>query len=253
MTPPSLDGYAATLVLAGESGGVVERLDAPGRAPLHLKRGEGTVADDITDEMARLVWLRGRVAVPAVVHFARTADAAWLLATAIEGDSVDASIAGDPDCLPGLIAPLAACLRAIHALPVEPCPFEAGAAVRLAAAQARLDAGLVDTDDFGDNHQGWTARQVWDEMTALRPSRFERVVTHGDFSLGNVLVKDGQVTGIIDVGRLGVADPYQDLAIVWHNLEEFGAGLGDRFLAAYGIDAPDRTRLAFHLCLDEFF
>ena len=87
----------------------------------------------------------------------------------------------------------------------------------------------------------------------LRPARFGRVVTHGDFSPGNVLVVDDAVTGCIDVGRVGLADPYQDLAILWANLEELGAGLGDRVLHAYGIASPDRDRLAFHLCLDEIF
>ncbi len=253
MTPPALDGYRATRVLAGESGGTVDRLDASGRGSLYLKRGEGRIADAITDEMARLVWLRERIAVPEVVHFARSAGAAWLLTTAIDGATVDALVEDDPTCLPALLAPLAGFLRSLHTLPVERCPFDAGAPVRLAAARAHLDAGLVDTDDFGAEHAGWSAEQVWDAMAALRPATFARVVTHGDFSLGNVLVKEGRIAGTIDVGRAGVADPYQDLAILWHNLEEFGAGLGDRFLVHYGIDRPDRARLAFHLCLDEFF
>lgn len=253
LIPPALDGYRATRILAGESGGTVDRFDAVGRGSFYLKQGEGEIAEAITDEMARLVWLRGRVAVPELVQFVRSPDMAWLLTTAMAGDTIDTLVEADPGCLAALLPSLAAFLRTLHALPIEQCPFNAGAPVRLAAARARLDAGVIDTGDFGDEHNGWTAYQVWDEMATLRPTVFERVVTHGDFSLGNLLVEAGRVTGMIDVGRVGVADPYQDLAILWHNLEEFGAGLGDRFLAEYDIDRPDRARLAFHLCLDEFF
>lgn len=56
---------------------------------------------------------------------------------------------------------------------------------------------------------------------------------------------------MIDVGRLGVADRYQDLAILWNNLEEYG--LGAELLRAYGEAEPDETRLRFHLMLDELF
>ena len=250
---PDLAGYRATRLLAGESGGTVDRLDADGRPTLFLKHGSGRLAEDIADEAARLAWLAGRVEVPTIRHFARTANEAWLLTTAMPGETVDAVVDGAPDRLPGFLEPLAAFLRRLHALPVVDCPFEAGAPLRLAAARRNLEAGLVDADDFGPDHAGWTPGSVWEEMMRLRPASFGRVVTHGDWSLGNVLVAGDIVTGCIDVGRAGIADPYQDLAVLWANLEENGAGLGDRFLRAYGVATPDRDRLAFHLCLDEFF
>ena len=61
------------------------------------------------------------------------------------------------------------------------------------------------------------------------------------------------MTGCIDVGRLGAADPYQDLAILWENLGEFGADAQRALWRAYGVAAPDERKLLFHLCLDEFF
>jgi len=78
-------------------------------------------------------------------------------------------------------------------------------------------------------------------------------VTHGDFSLDNVIVRGDAVVGCIDVARAGSADPYQDLAILWNNLDEFDPALRVRLFRQYGIAEPDATRLAFHLLLDELF
>lgn len=119
---------------SGESGGAVFRLE-DGRGARYLKHGVGAVAEAITDEMVRLRWLDGRIAVPRLLHFARTGDAAWLLSSAMAG----------------------------------------------------------------------------------------------------------------------VADPYQDVAIMWDNLAEFGEAAQAGFLAGYGIADLDRDRLRFHRCLDEFF
>ena len=246
-----LGPYGSTRVEAGESGGTVHRLAATGLRTLFLKEGGGVVAEAITDEMARLAWLAGRVAVPELVQFVRADGPAWLLTTAVSGETTEVQAKrGD---VSALVEPMAAFLRALHALPVDECPFDSSAPVRLAAARSAMAAGSVDADDFDDEHRGWTPEQVWERMMALRPAGFGRVVTHGDFSLGNLLVENGRVTGCIDVGRTGVADPYQDLAICWANWEEIDAGLGERFLAAYGLETVDRDRLAFHLCLDEFF
>ncbi|CAA9250879.1 MAG: Aminoglycoside 3'-phosphotransferase _ APH(3')-I [uncultured Chloroflexia bacterium] len=87
------------------------------------------------------------------------------------------------------------------------------------------------------------------------PSAFHshQVVAHGDFSLDNLLVVNSEVIGCIDVGKLGVADRYQDIAILWNGLGEFGEPIRNRLLTAYGIPHPDRGKLQFHLLLDELF
>jgi aminoglycoside phosphotransferase (APT) family kinase protein len=44
------------------------------------------------------------------------------------------------------------------------------------------------------------------------------VMTHGDLIPGNVLVAQGRLAGVIDVGGLGPADPALDLVGAWHLL-----------------------------------
>ncbi len=248
-----LAGYNATPVTTGESGGSVYRLSAPAQANCYLKVGRGDVADDITHEMLRLVWLNGRLPAPQVLHFVRDDDHAALLSTALPGVAAAEWLAEHPERAGEAVHNMADFLRQLHALPPDDCSFDAGHRLRLTAARQRLDAGLVDEDDFDDARAGMSANAVWADMQAMLPLPFERVVTHGDFSLDNIFLADGRVTGCLDVGRLGVADPYQDVAILWNNLSEYGAALQAIWLSAYGVTPPDTARLAFHCCLDEFF
>ena len=55
-------------------------------------------------------------------------------------------------------------------------------------------------------------------MRAL-PRSAGDVMTHGDLIPGNVLVSDGRLAAVIDVGGLGPADPALDLVGAWHLLE----------------------------------
>lgn len=192
---------------------------------------------------------------PAVVAFACEGDAAALLTTAVPGVTAYEAITADPSRAPAVAEVLTATLRALHTLPVATCPFDASLPVRLSAARARVRAGLVDEDDFGDLHTGWSATQVLEalERDLAGGLPLARVVTHGDFSLGNVLVHEGRVSGVIDVGRLGVADPYQDLAILHDNLAEFGEAAQVALWRGYGIAQPDEARRVAHLRLDELF
>ncbi|MEG1329515.1 MAG: phosphotransferase, partial [Janthinobacterium sp.] len=61
------------------------------------------------------------------------------------------------------------------------------------------------------------------------------------------------ISGCIDVGRAGIADRYQDLAIVWRALGELDAALQQRFVEQYGLLDIDQGKLQFHLLLDELF
>ena len=193
-----LAGYAPVPTEQGESGGLLTRCVAPHRPARYLKQGTGAVAEDIAAEYLRLRWLQGRLPRTAIVAYASEGNNAALLTTAVPGVTAYEALTADPSGAPALIEALAATLRTLHALPVESCPFDASLPVRLAAARARVHAELVDEDDFGDLHTGWSASQVLAarERDLAGGLPYARVVKHGDFSLGNVLVHDWRVTGL---------------------------------------------------------
>lgn len=103
---------------------------------LYLKTGTGKVADDISAEMLRLQWLGQHVAVPALMRFERTPDEAWLLMTALPGQTAYQLMARDAALRPVVTAALARFLRRLHAIPVSSCPFTSEHGYRLAQARA---------------------------------------------------------------------------------------------------------------------
>jgi kanamycin kinase len=71
-------------------------------------------------------------------------------------------------------------------------------------------------------------------------ARRGHVLVHGDYCLPNVLVSEGELSALVDVGAVGVGDPRQDLAAgVWTLQYNFGPGHAREFLDAYG--APPMT------------
>jgi aminoglycoside phosphotransferase (APT) family kinase protein len=62
-------------------------------------------------------------------------------------------------------------------------------------------------------------RRLWAVMRNLPRSPAADVMTHGDLIPGNVLVSNGHLAGILDVGGVGPADPAVDLVSAWHLLE----------------------------------
>lgn len=260
--PPALPGWLAAELAGyrwlrdnvGESGGSVFRLRAKADGPgLYCKHGAGHVAQDVVDEMARLRWLAGRVPVPTVTHFLAAGDDAWLVTTALPGQTAYQLLEAEPQAAGRIVDALARFLLQLHAIDVNSCPFASDHLRRMELARVRVEAGLVEENDFDDARAGWTGGQVFDALDALLPLMPDPVVTHGDFSLDNLLLQDGEVVGCIDTGRVGVADRYQDLAIMWNCLGELGEPAQQRFLASYGLSQLDQVKLDFHLMLDELF
>lgn len=76
------------------------------------------------------------------------------------------------------------------------------------------------------------AAEVWDAALAA-VWRGPPVWFHGDIAHGNLLVADGQLTGVIDFGTSGVGDPACDLVIAW---TMFSAGSREAFRRTVGQD-----------------
>jgi aminoglycoside phosphotransferase len=66
------------------------------------------------------------------------------------------------------------------------------------------------------------------------------VLIHGDYCLPNVLVEQGRLSGLVDVGLAGLGDSRDDLAAgLWSLNYNFGPGYARAFLDTYG--APTMT------------
>jgi aminoglycoside phosphotransferase (APT) family kinase protein len=64
-----------------------------------------------------------------------------------------------------------------------------------------------------------TLSGIWDAMRELSRGDSPDVMNHGDLLPGNLLVHEGRLTGVLDVGGLAPADPALDLVSAWHLLE----------------------------------
>jgi streptomycin 3"-kinase len=125
----------------------------------------------------------------------------------------------------------------------------------IATAEDVVRRGAVNPGFLTDEWRLLEPSELLARVLAERPSieaGLEVVVCHGDACLPNVFFDPStlEVTGLIDVGRLGLADRYSDLALTTIQLhDEWSADPGP-FLAAYGVPDPDRRRLEFYRLLD---
>ena len=205
-------------VWRNELGGLTFQLGT-GTARRFVKWAPPGSGIDLGAEAARLRWAVRFTAVPRVA--AEGADGSWLLTDGLPGRSaVDGRWLRDPG--PAVRA-IGTGLRALHeALPVADCPFDWTAERRLRGVADRRGLGPVPPVD-------------------------RLVVCHGDACAPNTLVADdGTCSGHVDLGTLGIADRWSDLAVAtWSTQWNYGPGWEKPLLDAYGI-APDPERTTFY-------
>lgn len=199
-----------TAVWVNELGGVTFRIGgaSPASAAEYVKTFPEAVAYLLDDEVPRLRWARGYATVPEVLGHGP----GWLRTAALPGRSaVDSRWSGRPETAARAIG---AGLRRLHdGLPVADCPF---------------------------GPPSWVGESA--------PPADRLVVCHGDACAPNTLLADdGSCAGHVDLGDLGVADRWADLAIATMSLDWNypGADWQAVLLAAYGV-RPDPERIAFY-------
>jgi aminoglycoside phosphotransferase len=194
---------------------------------------------DLAGEAARMTWALAYTPVPRVLGLDADREGSWLVTAAVPGrNAVSRRWLADPRTA---VIAIGAGLRAMHdCLPVTDCPFSWMAQDRVAAARRAVAAGRIDTSD-------WAIAQVQNI-----PPADKLVVCHGDACAPNTLITDnGRWSGHVDLGDLGVADRWADLAVAtlstgWN----YGPGWDQVLLEAYGI-RPDAERTRYYRLLWE--
>ncbi|GAA5195466.1 aminoglycoside 3'-phosphotransferase [Rugosimonospora acidiphila] len=235
-------------VWRNQLGGLTFEIPGGGTGDRFVKWAPAGSGLDLGREATRLRWARPFTPVPRVVDEGADEHGGWLVTEALPGDSaVVERWRADPG---RAVDAIATGLRRLHdALPVDDCPFSWSAEDRLAVV-ARLDAtGRLDPARWHSDHSVLGRREALARVSA--PPPVDRlVVCHGDPCAPNTLIgRDGTWLGHVDLGSLGRADRWADLAVAtWSLTWNYGPGWDRRLLDAYGVE-PDLERTAYYRLL----
>ena len=233
-----------------------------------LKIQKQTLETD--NEYAIVSWLQGKLPLPKIEAYCVEDEMAYTLMTKVEGYMLcEEEYMYAPERLLDLVA------QGMHMLwevDIKECPFRVSRLdERLKAARYNVEHDLVDLDNVEPETFG--PEGFADPMELLcwlednRPEE-DLVLTHGDFCLPNVFVSRGEdnsdaISGFIDLGKMGPADRWQDVAIALRSLKHNAAGYfsegksyfpftPDMLLERLGIPM-DEEKNRYYMLLDELF
>jgi kanamycin kinase len=216
-------GDSITPVWRNELGGLTFRLTGSSGSTRYVKwSAAGTPEIDLAAEAERLAWAGRWISVPVVRETGSTAEGSWLLTDGIDAlSAVDPRWIAEPETA---VRAIGRGLRHLHdSLPIDSCPFAWSADTRILRAGLEFDP----------------------------PPPVDRlVVCHGDACAPNTLIDaDGDCAAQVDLGALGVADRWADIAVAaWSTEWNYGPGYEELLYEAYGVD-PDPERIKYYRAL----
>ncbi|MBQ9136723.1 MAG: aminoglycoside 3'-phosphotransferase [Lachnospiraceae bacterium] len=219
--------------------------------------------EEAENEHTIMKWLSGRLPVPQVLRVEEEEEKTYLLMTKMPGKmSCDEAYMEQPEKLTTI---LAEALQMLWTVDVSSCPCNWMLTKKLQIAKEIVDENRVDIDNvepdtFGENGFKNPAA-LWEWLSENRPIE-EPVLSHGDFCLPNIFIEDDKVSGFIDLGRCGIADKWQDIALCYRSLlHNFDGKYGGKAYEGFypemlfeklGIE-PDWKKIRYYILLDELF
>ena len=208
-----------------------------------------------------LSWLEGKLPVPKLLYFGEENALGYMLMSRIKGEmACTESLMSSPK---KLISSLADAIRLLWTVDISSCPVLSGLDQKLAAARKTVEHGLADTENCEPETYGPggfaspEALLLWLENN--RPEE-DPVFSHGDLCLPNVMFNEFRLSGFIDIGRGGISDRWNDIAICHRSLihnyvGKYASRSYDGFdpemlFSALGVPRDDE-KLVYYKLLDE--
>ncbi len=139
----------------------------------------------------------------------------WSVNGWIEGET---AAAGHIAHLPQFARSLAKFLMALQQIDSTHAPVSGpgkrGGDLAFYDDETRQAIELIKRGRRGDDLDIEAITNVWNTALESKWTKFP-IWIHGDIALGNLLVKNGELSAVIDFGGISVGDPACDLAIAW--------------------------------------
>ncbi len=150
----------------------------------------------------------------------------WLAGENPTSDNLDLDVAAHQ--LAGFVA-------ALHSADTTGGPAKTGTSrgVPLAARDELTRAAIA---ELGDRVDTARVEAAWDDAVSAPDWAGPPVWIHGDLQPGNLLVREGRLSAVIDFGGLGLGDPAVDLMPAWNLLDA-----ASRVIFREALDCDDAT------------
>lgn len=258
------EGATINVMNGGASGAKLYTLDGNGFENLLLKVDRHISEIESLSVEAKLIsWLKPHIFVPTVIQYecvnaSDNNDYDVFVMSKLEGKNL--KVLRHEYDKNEVVRVYGRALRALHSLPFKDCPVWVDLDARIEEAKFKTTNESVDTNDFEEQYMGIPVEVLLEKLEKTKPAILDLVCAHGDYCLDNVMAKAEEgnglsFTGFIDMGRGGVQDRYQDIALAIRSVRNhLGLEYEKTFLEAYGlIDTLDVDKVNFYILLDEFF
>jgi len=211
-----------------------------------------------------LEWLADKLPVPEVIVFERKDGFNYLLMTRLKDSMACENITAEQ--IDFIVEALADGLKQLWCVDINDCSFDSILDNRLKTAKYNIDNNLVNVDDFNDDTLGPDGFESVDDLYTFliqnRPDE-DLVFSHGDYCLPNVFIRDNKAVGFLDLGKAGIADRWQDIALCVRSLKynicdlsgipyEQYLILKNKLYDLLGVK-EDKEKLRYYILLDELF
>jgi kanamycin kinase len=226
------------------SGAQVHDSSCSASAQTYLVEGRGSfflkiaALHSLAREEAMYNFLAAHQLAPAALLYVQDTEKDYLITQALEGeDGIAPEHLQNPERLAQVFGQS---LRKLHDSPTLGCPFPN----RMAEMDAEIsEKRFSSPGDLEILSEGKTA--AWQKYQAMKHLAQSDAVLHGDYCLPNIILKNFQLQGFIDIGYGGVGDRHYDLWwgtwTLHYNLKTHR--YRDAFTEAYGREKIDPERL----------
>lgn len=220
-------------------------------------------SEESENEIRMMKWLQGKLPVPAILHEEKVGNIQYLLMSRIPGEMSCAESYMDREEV--LLELLAQGLKMLWSVDITECPYHNSLEQKLRQARTRVEQGSCDMENVQEDTYGENGFKDPADLLAWlethRPKE-DLVLAHGDYCLPNVFLQQDKISGFIDLGRCGIADRYQDIALCYRSLvNNYQGAYGGKVYPTFypgrlfeklGIE-PDWEKVRYYILLDELF
>lgn len=220
----------------------------------YLKINPVTNFEKMEHEKEIIKWLEGKIPVPKIYYFDKNEKFEFMLMSEIIGHPSFREKSGNDGY--ARISELARGLKSIHNIDISECPFDERIEKKFKIIKDKIVNNEIDTNDWEEENQDKSIEELYEKLKDMRRMIKEDLVfTHGDYCMPNIIINENKLSGFIDLGRAGISDKYQDIALMTRSMKFNGFKKKHikYFLKEYGIEKLDNMKIEFYKLVDEFY